>query len=311
MHRRRWNVRLGIVIPVFNRWSQTERCLRSLSASHFREFVVYVVDHGSTDGTALRLLQEFPECICIEGDASWWWSAASNAGIERALRDGLTYIMLLNSDCVVRPDTMERVLKGVMREARTIVAPVQVSLGTGNPLAYRVRTALTLGFPTIRDYFPLPASRRGLHPVRLIMGGRGVVIPAAAFAEIGLFDQQRLPHYAADHDFYLRARKAGWVLAIVPDAHVEVDDSTTTLADRPWTLSLGPFFKTLRERRSHRNLHDLRAFFKKHHPVPGLAPVGVALNVARYLAIYALRRPWTLVCDKIHAIGRATSGGGR
>lgn len=304
-------MKLGIVIPVFNRWSQTERCLWSLRASHFREFVVYVVDHGSTDGTALRLGQEFPECIRVEGDASWWWSAASNAGVERALQDGAEYIMLLNSDCVVRSDTVDRVLNDVMREARTIAAPVQVSLGTGKPIPYHVRTALVLGFPTIRDCFPLPASPEGLHPVRLIMGGRGVVIPAAVFAEIGVFDQQQLPHYAADHDFYLRARKAGWTLAIVPGAHVEVDDSTTTLADRPWQLSLGRLFGTLRERRSHRNLHDLLAFFKKHHPVPGLAPVGVALNVARYLTIYALRRPWTLVSDKIQVIRRATSRGGR
>ena len=293
---------IGIVIPVFNRWAQTQRCLESLRASQCQEFSVYVVDHGSTDGTACHLNETFPEYTRLAGEPSWWWTAATNAGIRHALREGATYVMLLNNDCVVEPETIGRVLEQVRRSSRLIAAPVQVSLQTGIAVPYKKRTALTLGFPTLTDLCPLPVTQAGWEPVRLLMGGRGVVIPAAVFTEIGLLDDEHLPHYASDHDFYLRARKAGWTLGVVSEAFLRVDDSTTTLASRAWELSLRRFLETLRERRSHRNLRDLQALFRKHYPVRRLAGVGVALNLARYVLIFMMRRPVYLVVKNVRVI---------
>jgi len=134
--------------------------------------------------------------------------------------------------------------------------------------------------------------------VRLIMGGRGTLIPVDVFARIGLFDAEHLPHYGADHDFYLRARKVGIGLAIAENAFVDVDNSGTTLAARYAAPNLRAFLATLVARRSHRNLRDLTALFRNHYPVPFLYWLGVLLNTARYSVLYLSHRLFRLIIEK-------------
>jgi len=44
--------------------------------------------------------------------------------------------------------------------------------------------------------------------------GRGTLIPCTVFDAIGWFDEKHFPHYAADQDFSLRAKKAGFKILI-------------------------------------------------------------------------------------------------
>ena len=142
---------------------------------------------------------------------------------------------------------------------------------------------------------------RPLLPARLIGGGRGVILPAGVLARAGLFDAETLPHDWADHDVDLRARRLGTPLYVETGAFVDIDDIRTTSADRPETLSLVEFLSTLRDTRSHRNLRDVAALFRKHDPIPGHCPVGVALYTGRYLAIYLVKRA--------HLLWRGKDGG--
>jgi GT2 family glycosyltransferase len=60
--------------------------------------------------------------------------------------------------------------------------------------------------------------------------GRGALIPLAVFRKVGLYDRKRLPHYGADYDLTLRARRAGFKVYISFDAklysHVEKTGAT-------------------------------------------------------------------------------------
>ena len=51
----RENGLVSVVIPTFNKWPYTERCLEALLRSTHRPFEVIVVDNGSTDGTPEHL----------------------------------------------------------------------------------------------------------------------------------------------------------------------------------------------------------------------------------------------------------------
>jgi GT2 family glycosyltransferase len=51
--------------------------------------------------------------------------------------------------------------------------------------------------------------RKGLHEVSLFPG-RGLLIPKIVFKTIGLFAEKQLPHYMADYDFTLLARRNGF-----------------------------------------------------------------------------------------------------
>ncbi len=127
-------------------------------------------------------------------------------------------------------------------------------------------------------------------PTKLIIGGRGVIIPLSIFQRVGMFDENKLPQAGSDHDFYLRCRRQGIPLFIAPDTSVYVDNTRTTLAAKVETMSFPQFLQTLVDRRSHRNIRDLTALFKFHYPIKGLHHLGVALNLLRYFILYGWNR---------------------
>jgi len=283
---------LFVVIPVYNGWAQTQTCLEKLRESTCRSHTVIVVDHGSTDETRTELERKFPEVLRLEGTSDMWWSAATNLGIRAALDQGAELIMLLNNDCYVEPDTLSRLLELADKSGRSVIAPVQRSAQNGRILTRRVTTCFLLGLPTLTlpgriIYHP---DRHGLVATGLIIGGRGALIPSAVFRSAGLFNERDLPHYGADHDFYLRCRKLGIGLFIAAGVVVDVDERRSTLSARPGEMPLARFLSSLGDRRSHRNLPELRTLFRLHYPVPGLYMAGVALNLLRYILVYASAR---------------------
>ncbi|MFQ5555410.1 MAG: glycosyltransferase family 2 protein [Acidimicrobiia bacterium] len=276
-----------IVIPVFNGWESTERCLRALEASEYREFTTVVVDHGSTDATADILPARFPDVVHLRESESLWWTGATNVGIRWALDSGAAAVVLLNNDCELAPAALAT-LVGHAERTPGVIAPVQRVAHTGRVLCVSAVPLVALGFPTLFVKRKIPATVPS--PAKMICGGRGVLVPVDVFDRVGLLAEEDLPHYLADHDFYLRCRKAGVPLWAAGDADVFVDESRTSVATSPATLSWSEFRATLQNPRSHRNVPSLVSFFRRHYPIRALAPVGVWLNVARYHATWALGR---------------------
>lgn len=295
--------KIYVVIPVYNGWEQTEVCLQALKKSSlYQRLRVVVVDHGSTDATKATLPARYPEVMHLLGDSTLWWAGAANLGVRWAMADGAKRIMLLNNDCYVAQDMVERLLAHASKLGTAIIAPVQKDYDTEKVIFDdRAGACFLLGFPSFipPQWWTMRRSRdQLLSPTRLIMGGRGVLIPAEVFKRVGLFDETALPHYWADHDFYLRCRKAGIALLTGLDANVYVDSRRTTLASELGALSVSDFVESLHSRRSHRNLRDLNALFRKHYPVKRLHYVGVTLNLARYLAVYLWQRVARFVTNR-------------
>jgi len=279
--------KLSIIIPAFSGLEQTRRCLQSLAESHYQDFEIVLVDHGISDELSQLIKDEFPRVSCLCGSAKLWWSGASNLGIKHALEAGSQWLMLLNHDCYVEPDTISILLGNIEKNKDSIIAPVQHMLRKGRDII-GITSCFLLGFPTV---IPPAAWYRyryptGLVPTPLIGGGRGVVLSAATFQRVGLLDDEHLPHYYADHDFYFRCRKAGLQLFICKDARVNIDDSMTSSAGTDSSLSLIGFTDALEDRGSHRNVKDLRVLFSRYYPIPGLSGVGVALNTVRFFFMF-------------------------
>lgn len=291
------NRKLFIVIPVLNHWEQTRTCLQRLMSGSDTAFTVIVVDHGSTDGTRAALQREFPSVVRIEGTLDMWWTAATNLGMREALRLGATDIMLLNNDCYVEPGTLACLREHQTDAGKAVIAPVQRSLQSSRILTRRMTTCFLLGFPTLmlpgRTMYR-PDEHRLLR-TSLIIGGRGVLIPADVLEKIGLLNETDLPHYGSDHDFFLRCRRQGVSLYIASDAVVDIDDTSTTLATKYGEMPFSRFLATLKDRRSHRNLPELTALFRLHYPIPGLYLLGVALNLLRYTMVYTAARMTQMV----------------
>lgn len=284
------NEKLSVIIPAFSGHGQLQRCLESLDRSTFPDFEIIVVDHGNTSEISDWLRNAFPHVDCVRGSSELWWTGATNTGIRHALQNGSTLVMLLNHDCYVRKDTIGTLLTRLHDQDNAIVAPTQVNTRTGRETIGATSFFLA-GFSTITP----PASwYRKFHsemliPVRLIPGGRGVIIRASVFGKVGLFNEAQLPHYGADHDFYFRCHKAGIKLYVCGDVKVDIDDTMSTLGDMDSELSLTNLMDSLKNRRSHRNIKDLSMLFSLHYPIAVLAPVGVMLHLIRYFSVYLVK----------------------
>src|SRR6476619_3291160 len=90
----------AVIIPVHNGLEFTRRCLSALTGQGPAEFETFLVDDGSTDGTAESVHSEHPEVTVLRGDGSLWWSGAVNAGCHQAIACGADVVVLFNNDNV-------------------------------------------------------------------------------------------------------------------------------------------------------------------------------------------------------------------
>ncbi len=247
-----------------------------------------VVDHGTTSETQQSLEREYPDVVRIVGSPELWWTGATNLGVRHALNCGAELVMLLNNDCYVTPETIGELIALWRENPPALIAPVQRDWKTREILSITPRSCFLLGFPTIPGPKILTAAMydQRLLPTRLIVGGRGVLIPVSIFQEIGLLDERNLPHYGADHDFYMRALSEGIPLFAAARAIVEIDAKRTTIAIDMRSLSWKNWLETLFSFKSHKNLKHISTLFFKHYPVKNFYIVGVFLYLMRYLILY-------------------------
>jgi len=288
---------LLVIVCDFNGWQCTSRCLAALARGHFQAFETIVVDHGTTDATAGGLHASFPEVHRLVASSEVWWAGATNVGIRAALQRGASRVMLLNNDCYVQEDTLATLMHHSLQYPEAIIAPVQRDLGSESYVAITPRENLVLGFATLGGPSVITEAmqKERLLPTALIGGGRGVIIPSQVFEQVGILDDENLPHYYADHDFYLRCRAASVPLRVAVDAEVLVDASQTSVANDIGKLDWPRFIDSLTNCRSHRSVRHLRPLFKKHYPVRRLHWIGVVLYTSRYLGVYFVKRLRNLV----------------
>ena len=231
------------VIPVHNRLNFTAACVQSLNRQTYTDHTIIVVDDGSTDTTAEYLETNYPEVIIVKGDGNMWWTGATNAGVKTALKlstSDTDYILTLNNDLVVKEDYLNALLTIAAKHPKAIIGSVSVNINEPETIHFagtrwNSKTAkYRSGLNEPLSYQALKNSTDAL-PTDL-MPGRGVLIPVKAFKEIGLYDIKYFPHYMADEDFALRAKKAGYELMIATGAVVFNHVDATGLQNRKKNL---------------------------------------------------------------------------
>ena len=202
-------VKVGVVIPVFNRKQFTRECILSLKEQTRPVDLIVVVDDGSTDGTSEMLKNEFPEVVVLKGDGNLYWTASINLGIRHALSSGVDYILTMNNDTKASPQFVEKMLWGSHQKPSALIGALDIDIVTQQPYYGGEHIHWWSGASTFLLNKLRKEEQKGLHEVSLFPG-RGLLIPKVVFDKIGLFEEKKLPHYMADYDFTLMANRNGF-----------------------------------------------------------------------------------------------------
>ena len=103
-------VKISIIVPVYNSASFLEACFKSLSEQTYQNFEVIFVNDGSTDdsGTLLSSFAQSNPRVKVIDQSNGGPSKARNAGIRAASGD---FILFLDSDDLLEPDACSQIAR--------------------------------------------------------------------------------------------------------------------------------------------------------------------------------------------------------
>jgi len=121
---------VSVIIPTYNRELLVERAVRSVLDQQYTNFELIIVDDGSTDGTADRIMAFNDERIrLIRHETSKGPSAARNTGLQHCSG---SFIAFLDSDDSWLPGKLEKQLAAFAAGASTVGLVYTGTLRTDN-----------------------------------------------------------------------------------------------------------------------------------------------------------------------------------
>lgn len=243
-----------VLIPAHNNKPEVLSLLRCLEHQSYQGCNVVLVDDGSTDGTDKEVASRFQGVTILRGDGNLWWTGANVLGINHILCHAKQedYVLLLNNDLVVDNDFVSHLVRCSEQAGRAIVGSTMVDFHDPESVAAGIRLDRKLNATVNRDKTVIDSVESEDADV---LPGRGTLVPIEVFQKVGNFDQRRLPHYGADYEFTVRARRAGFRLVVSHSAKVyaKLNISGLHMPDRA-RLSLSECATLLTSRRSAANL---------------------------------------------------------
>lgn len=275
-------------------------CLESLAGSeaHLSHEII-LVDNASRDGTAGRVREGFPAVRVIENAENVGFTRATNQAI--AVSSG-RYVLWLNPDTLVRPDSLPRLCRFLEDHPRAGIVGPKVLNADGS---FQAQCRRGLPTPEAALYYFLglprrfPRSRRfGAYLLSYLPVDEDAQVDAVSgcclmarrevWDRIGPLDEE-IPGFGEDIEWCVRAREAGFEVWYHPGSVIVHLKGQGGVHSRPFQKVRG----------IHRAMW---VFYRKHlrrrypFPVTGLVWLGVwtsfGLNAARvWLRGLFARRP--------------------
>jgi GT2 family glycosyltransferase len=99
---------ISIIIINYNTFTITSDCIRSVvQCTSGGSHEIVLVDNASTECEPENFLKEFPQLTLVKNDVNAGFANGNNLGIQRARGE---YILLLNSDTILREDSIFKCL---------------------------------------------------------------------------------------------------------------------------------------------------------------------------------------------------------
>jgi GT2 family glycosyltransferase len=209
---------VGIVVLNYQSENDTAECVRRLREQHYPNYRIVIVDNASADGAESRLRAVLPEAAVVQRGRNLGYGDGNNLGIEMALAQGADLIWIVSPDVHVAPDCLRHMVALMERRSEIgICCPV---VHIGQRAVRRWVIAEGLGSQAwARTVRASALSSHNDHVETGFVEGGALLMRSNVVRQVGGFRTDLFLYYE-DCELSLRAKDAGWKLAICMDAHV-------------------------------------------------------------------------------------------
>ncbi len=208
-------VKVSVVIPVWNGRAFLGDCLDALLAQQGVPFEVIAVDDRSPDDSAVFIARHYPQVRLLRNEYNMGFAGACNVGM-RAARGEI--LVLLNQDTVVRPGWLAAMVRAFEGE-RVGVVGCKILYPDGETIQH---AGGWIEWPLGLAYHYGHHERddgRWDEPRQVdFVTGASMAVRRAVLETIGMLDEGFWPGYYEDVDFCLRVQRAGYEVWYIPDA---------------------------------------------------------------------------------------------
>lgn len=234
--------KIAVQIPAWNQAVELVDCLNSLKEVQYSNLEVIVVNNGE-DNTSEIVRGDFQWVTLIEEGVDLGFCRANNIGFRYCLNNNVDYILLLNGDTKVFPDTISTLLE-VMQGDPSIAIAGAKNLLMENPCYTWGKYGEVKWGPmlvtTAGRYEPDAQQKRPPMDVDWVICN-GCMIRTTVLQEIGLFDED---YFMADEDveWSYRAKSKGYRTVYVDEAAIlHKGSSSVNLENKKKVFSYGYF----------------------------------------------------------------------
>lgn len=210
------NLRVGVAVLDFGRPLDAEQAAAS-ARDPALDVRVLIVENGTGTAASGADRLRLPENRGFAG--------GMNAGLERLLAEGCDRILLLNNDAVLDPGCLQSLATALDDPALGAVGPVILRASDGRVESRGLSVDLGTGRVRMEGQGEAAAERGGLVSADALSGAV-MMLSRAALERIGLLDERYFFSFE-DVDWCVRARRAGFEVAVVLDARARHGGSRT------------------------------------------------------------------------------------
>lgn len=242
---------VDLLLVSFNSAHLLERLRDSLGAAARPglKLRLLAVDNASSDGSGEILRATFPCDLFIQNQVNVGFGRANNQLLPHARGN---YVLLLNTDAFVSPDTLRQSIAYMERDPRCGVLGVRLTDSDGSlqpscryfptPLnLFLQRAGVKWLFPWVRQVDDMEWDHASVRECDWVPGCY-YLTRRAVIEQIGLFDPRYFLYYE-EVDHCRRVKAAGWRVVFIPDTSVvhlggESAKSVTTLTTQARQISV-------------------------------------------------------------------------
>lgn len=224
-------MRLVALLTCHNRKQKTLKCLSSLFAIK-SDCDVFLVDDGSTDGTADAVHAAYPSVNVIKGDGNLFWSRGMYTAWKQAVSEGYDFYLWLNDDIELKCFFLEELFSCYDLLGGNCVVSGLIGSPDGKSVIYGGSSAnkKMLGEAT--------------QPQEVtFLNGNAVLVPASVVGRIGILDPF-YHHDLGDVDYGLLARRNG-IKVVTTRKIIATGTPNPQCRIREWGVTLSQRFRKL------------------------------------------------------------------